>query len=448
MLRACLALKKAKVLRRALVVAPLRVVYEVWPKEAEAWAGSEWNALRELRMEILHGEKKEYALNRDADLYVINFEGLKWLCSEGYRRLLQLGADTLVVDESGYLKHTRTQRFKLLKPVLGRFARRWILTGSPNPNGYLDLFGQIYIVDLGRALGKYITHYRFNYFTPLDRNGWMWAIKSGADKQIQEAIKPYVMRLDADDYLEMPEIVPNVIRVDLPPAARKVYDELEENMITELEDGRAVTAVSAGALTIKCAQVANGGLFHQPETYEEVVGPRTWANLHTVKIQALEELLEELQGAPVMIAYDFEHDLERLEKALARREDFYRNYAVLGGGVSVKNAKAIIEQWNQDKLGALLVQPKTVAHGLNLQYGSANQIIWHSLTYNLEDYDQLIRRLRRQGSRQKTIFVHHLVARYTVDEAKLRALRAKDRTQAAFLAALKDYARARKQLIT
>jgi SNF2 family DNA or RNA helicase len=438
-LRAFLALKDAGVASRALVIAPLRVAHNVWPVEAGEWSGSEWARLAALKIRVLHGKKKDWEATQDADIYVINFDGLKWLLENGqYKRFRAMGIDTLIIDESSKLKHTRTKRFKMVKPILPTFARRWLLTGSPNPNGYMDLFGQAYCIDLGRSLGPYITHYRMKYFTPLDRNGWMWALRSGAEKEIQAALAPYIFRLDADDYLEMPELVDNIVRVDLPDAARSIYDELEDELITELTGGRVVTAVSNGVAHMKCAQVANGGLYHQRDD-EHLPGlHRTWENLHTVKVEAVQEIVEELNGAPCMIVYDYEHDLDRLKLA-------FPNAPHIGGGVGTALSTSLIADWNANRISQLLVQPQTVSHGLNMQYGKAQHIIWHSLIYDYEIFDQLIRRLRRQGSAHKKIFNHMIVARNTVDEAKLRALRRKERTQTGFLAALKEYAKLRKK---
>lgn len=451
-LRALLALKDAKVGKRTLIVAPLRVASEVWPTEPVEWEGSEWDRIRTLKIVLLHGKGKEEARQEKADVYVINFDGLKWLFADNYREFKKLQIDTLVIDESSKMKKTRTKRFKMFKPMLPTFKRRWILTGSPNPNGYMDVFGQIYVIDLGKALGPYITHFRMEYFIPLDRFGWTWVLKKGAEKEIQKKLAPYIFRLDAEDYLKMPKVMENVVRVELPPEARKVYDEMEAEMITRLESGnKVVVAKGAGASSVKCAQIANGGLYHMPfssEDYEdwrtgqaaELPPPtkRTWTNLHTAKIEAVEEIVDELNGSPCLVVYDFEHDLDRLTKA------FGKDVPRIGGGVSVARSRVILADWNADKIPMLFVHPKAMSHGLNMQYGTAQHIIWHSLTYDYEDYDQLIRRLRRQGSRHDVIFVHQIVAKDTVDEPKLAALRKKGKTQSGFLDALKAYAQRRK----
>jgi SNF2 family DNA or RNA helicase len=436
-LKALHVLLKSKIGRRALIVAPLRVCHNVWPVEPKEWAGSLWGGVNDLHIVVLHGKDKDRLLQQEADVFVVNFEGFTgWLLKKHQSWLKSV--DTLVIDESSKLRNTRTLRFRTLKPLLPQFKRRWILTGSPNPRSYMDLFGQCYAVDLGRALGRFVTHFRMQYFTPLDRNGWAWALRAGAAEAIQKAIAPYVFRLDAEDYLKMPKIVENVIRVELPRPVRKTYDELEEELITEI-GRKVVTAASAGVASMKCNQVANGGLYYNPEDTDKF-GRRTWVDLHWEKANAVKEIVDELQGSPCLVVYNYEHDLRRLEKTL--EYDFHAPYH-LGGDNTTKQDSELIAAWNRDELSVLLVHPLTVSHGLNLQGGAAQHIIWHSLTHDYEAYDQLIRRLRRQGSRHEVIFVHHIVATATVDEPMLRSLRKKEKTQTGFLDALKAYCEGR-----
>ncbi len=444
-LAACKILKRERVFRRALVIAPLRVCYRVWPREQQKW--SDFN---DLKVVVLHGPNKDWALEQDADLYVINPEGLPWLLTEN--RFKRLAPDTLIVDESSKFKHTNTQRFKQIKPLLPTFKRRWILTGSPMPNGYLDLFGQIYIIDLGRALGQYITHYRFNYFYPTGYGGYTWVLKSGMDKLIQERIKPCTLRLDAEDYLDMPEIVENVIRVDLPEKAQKIYEAMEEEMFAMMDGGEEVTALNTAAASVKCRQIANGGIYHQAYglnleqaiRFERHIAPehlnRKWTNLHTAKVDALRELVEELHGSPLLVAYDFEHDLERL------RKEFGKDVAVMGGGTTMRKTAAVEDAWNAGELPILLAQPQAMGHGLNLQ-GSGHHVCWHSLTWDFELYDQFVRRVRREGQKHASVYVHHIVARNTVDEAMLKAMRSKAKAQNSLLDALRDYRKGKRNKV-
>lgn len=439
--------------KRALVLAPLRPAYQVWPAEIEKWA--EFSGLR---WSIIHGKDKEDRLFDDADIFIMNYDGLPWLMDNGHFK--KLGVDTLIVDESSKMKHVNTRRFKLLKPVLETFERRWILTGSPAPNGYLDLFGQIFIVDLGRSLGKFVSHFQKNFFYSTQTFGLVrtgWQLQKGADVEIQKRIKHQVMRLNADDYIKMPALPPpNVLRVTLPPAARKIYDDLEEEMIAELQSKRTVTAVSAGALTTKCAQLANGGVYHQPQMQYEINRPKIvngdmpnfgcaypvgmskgWETVHEAKTDALVDLIDEIQGAQILIAYEFKHDAERIRKALRR------DLPCIGGGVTPKQSADIERQWNAGAIQILLVHPESAAHGLNLQQSNAHHICWFGLTWNLEHYDQLIRRLRRQGNTAQYVYNHIIAASNTVDEVKLQALKRKDKTQTALLDALRSYIKER-----
>jgi SNF2 family DNA or RNA helicase len=357
-------------------------------------------------------------------------------------RFERLGVDMLVVDESSKFKHSQTKRFKLLKNVLQRFKRRIILTGSPNPNGYLDLFGQIYILDMGRSLGRYVTHYRMNFFRPTGYGGYTWVLKENGEQEIQEAIRPLIMRIDTSDYVDLPAIVDNVIRVDLPEKARKVYEELEEDMLAVLEGGKTVTAVSAGAASNKCSQVANGGIYYSPthEAPEEgAENRRETVVVHDAKTEALVDLVDELQGAPLLVAYEFQHDLERITKALGKNTPF------IGGGVSPKRTAEIVAAWNAGRIPILLAHPAAMGHGLNLQKSNCRHVCWYGITWDYELYDQFIRRVRRPGNKSADVFNHHIVARSTVDEAKMRALRSKGKTQKALLDALKVYARSRRR---
>lgn len=440
-LRAFKALKDARVARRALVLATLRVAYKVWPKEAAAWAGSEWANIKDLRVCLLHGDKKDFRLAEDADVYVVNFDGLKWLLEDHAEEFEALKIDTLIVDESTKVKHTRTKRFKLLKPYLPTFARRWILTGKPIPRSYLDLFGQIYVVDLGRAFSPWITHFRTNYFTALDRFGWNWVLQKGAEARIQAAIAPYIFQLEPGDYKEIP-IVENVVRVDLPAAARKMYDQLEEDLLVQLDNEHVVTAVSSGVAAGKCAQVANGGLYHQ--TTELDGNARTWTDLHEAKTEAVLELVEELQGSPVIVVYEYKHDLVRLKKLFPEAPYVGGKVPGLEGHAKLDERDPTIDRWNRDEIPVLLAHAASMAHGLNLQYGTARNVIWHSITYDRELYDQLNMRLARQGQQASSVFAHFIVATDTVDEPKMRALKKKGRVQDNFLAALREYAKERR----
>jgi len=402
--------------KRLLVIAPLRPAHSVWPGEAR-----KWDEFKGLKVAVLHGPKKQALLRSDAEICVINPEGLTWLVHQPEIE----DFDMLVVDESTRFKHTNTQRFKTLKGILNFFDRRYILTGTPAPNGLLDLFGQVYILDGGNALGRYITHYRLAYFDNPDRQGWAWVPRHGAPEAIYAKLDPLVIRMSAEDYLTLPELIFNDVEVTLPPTARRLYVQMENAMIAQLAGG-TVLAANAAAATGKCRQIANGGI------YTGVDGE--WEDLHEAKLDAVEEIVEELSGKPVIIAYEFDHDRARL---LTRFPDAPH----IGGGVTAKRFREIETLWNMGEIPVLLAQPQSVAHGLNLQKGGSN-LIFHSITWNLEDYDQIIRRIYRQGQEQR-VFVHHVVAKDTVDEAILKLLASKDRTQKSLLNALKTYTEGR-----
>lgn len=416
---------------RVLIIAPLRVCTDVWPLEVAKWAD-----FNNLRVVVLHGAKKEALLKQDADIYLVNPEGLEWLCAEN--RLKKLDISMLIVDESTKFKHTNTRRFKLLRPHLSSIRRRYILTGTPAPNGLLDLFGQVYILDRGNSLSPYITHFRNNFFVASGFGGYTWTPKPATETRMQEILKPLVLRMAAEDYLELPELVEKTILVDLPPKARKIYDELEQQFLATLGNGEQVTAVTAAAASMKCRQVANGGLYRMFDAGQAPkVNSARWVNLHAAKADAVADLVEELSGQPALIAYDFEHDRDRLLAALGKETPF------IGGGVSAKRGSEIISAWNRGEIPALLGHPAAMGHGLNLQ-GGGNNIIWHSLTWDLEHYEQYIRRVLRQGNEHPHVFVHHIVAKDTIDDVIMQVIKAKAKSQGALLTALRDYAKERK----
>lgn len=425
-----------KLAKRVLLIAPLRVCHSVWPRELKKWQNFE-----HLEAVVLHGKDKDELLEKKADIYVINPDGLMWLLGArddgkvDMARWKKLKFDTLVVDELSKFKDSRTKRFKLLKKVIGTFKRRWGLTGSPAPNGLLDLFGQMFVVDGGKALGQFVTHYRNKYFVQ-SWNGYDWELQKGADELIYERLRPVALTMKAADYIKMPELIENRITVTLPPEARRIYDDLEDTLIAEIKEG-TVTAANAAVASLKCLQVANGGIYVD-ESLETLLQAkkRTTVHLHEEKAEAVADLIDELQGEPLFVAYQFEHDLERLKKRLGK------NTPHIGGGVTTKEATRLESMWNAGKLPVLLGHPQSVAHGLNLQ-SAGKHVCWHSLTWDFELYDQFIRRVWRQGQKSKRVFVHHIVAERTVDELVLRALKAKSKGQRALFDALKDKARSR-----
>jgi SNF2 family DNA or RNA helicase len=396
-----------------LIVAPLRVCHNVWPAEVEKWSN-----FHDVTIEVLHGKYKAEALERDADIHIINPEGLSWLFDEKARRWRDW--DIICVDESTKFKDSQTKRFKLMRKHFEHFTRRWILTGTPVPNGIGDLFGQIYILDLGAALGRYITHFRGKYFYTESWEPYKYIAHEWAFNEIVDRIDPLVIRMCAEDYLNMPrlpEIAP--VMVELPPKARKIYTEIENDFITRLDEG-FVVAANAAVAGGKCRQIANGGLYTNDA--------HDWIEVHSAKVDALSDILEELGGAPTLVMYEFNHDLKRL---LAR---FGSGTPYLGGGTSSTKADQYIRDFNQGHIPVMLCHPASMAHGLNLQ-DVCHHIIWFGITWNFEHYDQSIARIYRQGQKNP-VFVYHIVCRGTLDETVMEVLKLKDRTQQTLFKAL------------
>jgi SNF2 family DNA or RNA helicase len=408
---ACIAhLRKTGHVTRALVIAPIRPMYKVWPDEIK-----KWDQFKHLSYTILHGDDKDKRLNDVSDVYIINPEGLKWLAP----KLAKLGVDMLVVDESTKFKDSQTSRFKLLKPALPSFKRRLILTGEPAPNGYLDLFGQCYVMDMGRTLGKFITHYRAQYFMPSGYGGYDWKLRPGADKEIQERIKPSVMRLSAEDHLDMPELIFNDIRVELDPASYKIYKAFEDEFLVEIGDS-VLMAPNAAAAGSKCRQVANGGVYDEHHFAHPV---------HTLKTQALADLVEQLQGSPLLCFYEFQHDLDRIKKE-------FPNAPCLTGMTGAKLDQTI-DAFNRGDIPLLLGHPASAGHGLNLQE-ACHHVAYYGLTWDLDLYHQSYKRVWRQGQPSNRVFVHRILADNTLDSVVAATLADKASTQRDFLNAIRS----------
>lgn len=399
-------------IKKVLIIAPLRVAQKVWPDEIE-----KWEDFHHLRWTVLHGTQKNLKLKLDADIYFINPEGLEWLAKEGSSLLDTV--DVLVVDESSRFKDSQTKRFKLLKSYLPRFSRRWILTGTPAPNGIMDLFGQAYILDLGRSLGRFITHYRKEFFDQSPYVKYEWTPKPDAFARVTDRISPLVLQLSAEDYLAMPKLMNLRIPVSLPDSTRLIYDELENEFISWLDNNRAIVASTSAVAGGKLRQCSNGAVYTLQDKWEE---------LHEEKLDALESLLEEFNGSPCLIFYEFDHDRIRIQRR-------WPNIPVLGSGLSQAEFSALCDRFNAGTVPALLCHPASVGHGLNLQ-GSCNRAVWFAIPWNLEFYDQAIARIYRQGQKAATVFVYHIVAGGTIDERIMKVLEQKDRIQQDLLTAL------------
>jgi len=401
--------------KKMLVLAPLRPAHGVWPVEIK-----KWDQFADYSVGVLHGGAKAKVLKQNHDIYVINYEGLQWLSSHLNGKVWPF--DILTIDEISYMKNPGTQRFKCLKPVLNKFDRRWGLTGSPAPNSLLDIFGPQYIIDQGATFGPFITRFRQEYFYPSGYGGYEWKIQPDGEVRIHEKLEDKVLRMAALDHLDLPELTYNNIYIDLPPAAKKMYKSFEDNLTIELDAGN-VTAVNAAVAVMKGQQIANGGSYLDGDEREIL-------HIHDAKTDAALELVEELSGQPCIIGYHFAHDLARLKQV-------FPHAPIIGSGVIGTKLDKIIKSWNAGEIPVLLAHPMSAGHGLNLQ-GSGHAVIWYSLTWSLETYEQFIRRLWRQGQKNH-IVVHHIIARDTVDEAILSAVKRKDKTQQKLLDAVRDY---------
>lgn len=417
MLTAFNILKKLGLAKKMLVVAPLRVAYNVWPVEILDWGFK-------LKCVVLHGPKKNDLLDEEADVYVINYDGLPWLVSKpGWQ------FDVLALDESSKVKNTQTRRFKILKSLRHKFRYIWIGTGSPVPNGLLDLFGQIYMLDGGVTLGHYITHYRYTFFEPTGYMGYDWKIKDGADKKILKAIESLVIRF-SDKLLKLPKIVPTTIKVTLPPAARRTYNEMEAVLIARYKN-KEIVASNAATAAGKCRQIASGFVYDENHRTVEI---------HREKIDALEDLVEELAGKPILVAYEFRHELAALLERFPKAP--YIGGRLDGKKHRMEDDTEIIAQWNRGEHPLMFGSAQSMAYGLNMQE-SGYAVGWFTLTENLEYYEQFIRRVRRQGNKNKHCMLYHFIATDTIDESRLRLIDSKDKRQRSFLGAIEDRAKLR-----
>jgi hypothetical protein len=425
-------LLQKRLAKRVLIVAPLRPVYEVWPQEM-----SDWTDFHGLGVAILHDAGKERALRQlqpEHHIALINPEGFPWLAASA-KHMKMLGADMLVIDESSRWKNSQAVRFKALRKVIASFKRRYILTGSPRPRSYMDLFGQIYILDRGATLGCYVSHYRNQFFFPTGFQMREWELLPGADKQIDKLVAPMVLRVDAEDYLKMPGKPDRMHRVVLPEKARKEYDAIESTSMSTLFNA---PMVSAGAARSKLCQLANGAVYLDAIVGRDMRFPSTVKRpvktLHTAKAEALADLVEELQGEPILVSIGYHHDVAAIRAVLGAATP------CLNSEVTRAKSAAIIEAWNKGLLPVLLGHPASMGHGLNLQKCNCRHVAYYDIPDDYDLYDQFFRRVWRQGNKATFVFRHHFVASDTVDVAKMANLRRKGTGQNAFLQAMKEYA--------
>ena len=393
---------------KVLVVAPLRVARDTWSAEIE-----KWSHLKDLRYSVVVGTERERlkALSIPADIYIINRENVQWLVEDsGY----PFDFDMAVIDELSSFKNHQSKRFKAFMKVRPKLKRIVGLTGTPAGNGLMDLYAEFRLLDMGERLGRFISQYRDAYFQPDKRNGmiiYSYKPLPYAEQQIYDRISDITISMKATDHLKMPELISSEYTVQLTEKQKEKYEKLKNELILTSDDNE-VTAANAAALSNKLSQMASGAVYSDDGSIVEV---------HDGKLDALEDIIESMNGKPLLVAYWFKHDLERIKKRFDVRE--------------IKSSEDISD-WNDGKIPVALIHPASAGHGLNLQSGGST-LVWFSLPWSLELYQQTNARLWRQGQTSNTVVIQHIITKDTIDAKILNALKAKDTTQAELISAVK-----------
>ena len=412
--------------KRVLLVAPLRPAVGVWRQEAKKWA-----QLRGMTFKLIMGDERArlLALQSNAQFHVINVEQLHWLLhtlKAKYKNKADWPYDVLVIDESSMFKTPNAKtRFGVLRWHIKRFKRRIIATGTPAPKSLLDLWAQIFILDEGQRLGAQVDRYRSRFFSPSGYMGYGYKPDDDAAEKITALISDVVLTMRAEDWLELPEVMEETVWVDLPPKARKMYHDLEEEMFLELSAG-STEALSAAALSSKCWQMANGKIF-----LEDDKGNRITHVTHDAKIEALKEVIDGVSGN-VLVAYWFKPDLEQLQKAFPKAPNIT--------GVKGKKLEQLQADWNAGKYPVMFVHPQSGGHGLNLQFGG-NTLVFYSMLWGREAYAQVKERIgaSRQSGLRDHVMYKYIAARDTVDEVMLAVQRERQANERHMIKLLKDY---------
>lgn len=391
-----------------LVIAPLRVAKSTWPDEI-----AKWDHLNDLTYSVAVGTEKERleALRKNVEIVIINRENVDWLVNKsGYR----FNFDMIVIDELSSFKSYSAKRFKALLKVRPYVERIVGLTGTPSSNGLMDLWAEYRLLDFGERLGRYITRFRLKYFEPDKRSAtviFSYKLLPGAEEQIYDAISDITISMKAKDYLKMPDLIINEVTVDLDPTERRTYETLRKEMVVQISEQEEIDAVNAASLSGKLLQMANGAVYDEDKRV---------LRIHDKKLDALEDLIEAANGKPVLIAYWYKHDLERIKERFNVREIL---------------TDQDIRDWNNGKIDVAVIHPASTGHGLNLQQGGST-LIWFGLTWSLELYEQANARLYRQGQKE-TVVIHHIITKGTIDEDVMQALRRKEKMQSALIDAVK-----------
>ena len=392
---------------KVLIIAPLRVAQSTWKEEIE-----KWDHLNLLRYSVAVGDEKERlkALKQNSDIYIINRENVDWLVTKSG---IDFNFDMLIIDELSSFKSHTSKRFKSLLKIRPYFERVVGLTGTPSSNGLMDLWAEFRVLDLGERLGRYITYYRNEYFLPDKRNGaviFSYKPQPNAEERIYRRLADITISMKSTEYLKMPELILNELEINLDEEDQMKYKKFKKEMVMTIQE-KEIDAINAASLSNKLIQLANGSIYDEDKNFYEI---------HNKKLDKLEEIIESANGKPVLIAYWFKADKERIEKRFKVRE--------------IKTADDI-KQWNKGMIDLALIHPASAGHGLNLQSGGST-LVWFSLTWSLELYQQTNARLYRQGQKD-TVVIHHLIIKNTIDEDIMKSLKRKDKTQEALMRAVK-----------
>ena len=398
---------------KVLVIAPLRVARDTWTTEAD-----KWDHLQNLICSVAVGTEaqRKAALQRKADIYIINRENIQWLIEESG---LPFDYDMVVIDELSSFKNHNTKRFRSLMKVRPKVGRIVGLTGTPAPNGLMDLWAQFRLMDLGQRLGRFITQYRNDYFTPDKRNGqivYSYKPLPYAEEAIYNKISDITISMKATEHLQMPELISSEYAVQLSDEEQQKYNDLKQELVLSLGENE-ITAANAASLSGKLSQMANGAIYDDSGS---VIG------IHERKLDALEDIIEASNGKPILVAYWFNHDFDRIT---ARLKKLHIPHSRLDDSESIR-------RWNKGEIPVALIHPASAGHGLNLQAGGST-IVWYGLTWSLELYQQTVARLWRQGQTDNTVVVQHIVTKGTIDDRIMKALSHKEHTQTALIDAVK-----------
>ena len=392
---------------KVLVIAPLRVAKNTWTDEIK-----KWEHLSTLTYSLIVGNENERlsALNEKADIYIINRENVDWLVNKsGYK----FDFDMVVIDELSSFKNHQSKRFKSLMKVRPLVKRIVGLTGTPSSNGLMDLFAEFKILDMGKRLGYFIGQYRNTYFKPDKMNGpivYSYKPLPNAENAIYEKISDITVSMKANEYLKMPELLTSNYVVELSNSEKKQYDKMKKSLVLEITDGE-ITASNAASLSNKLCQLSNGAIYDDEQNIVEI---------HDRKLETLEDIIESMNGKPLLIAYWYRHDLERIKSRFSVRK--------------IKTSEDISD-WNDGKIPVALIHPASAGHGLNLQNGGST-LVWFGLTWSLELYQQTNARLYRQGQKNAVV-IQHIITKGTIDEQILKALQKKNKTQADLIDAVR-----------